>query len=58
LAAYRAERLVNCVVVTKRENQSLAHVSNWLDKFSPYIVTLMQVHEKLDKFEETESRGR
>lgn len=41
----------NCVVVTKNENQSLAHTSDWLAHFPPFIVSLMKVQRELDEFD-------
>lgn len=44
----------NCVVVTKQENQALAHCKDWLAKFSPHIISLMQVHRELDLLDKKE----
>ncbi len=47
----------NCVVVTKRENQALAHARQPFAKFSPLLVSLMQTHRELDEFDEKERRN-
>lgn len=47
----------NCVVVTKSENQALAHTKDWLAKFSPYMTSLMQVHRNLDAVDAEERRA-
>jgi hypothetical protein len=47
----------NCVVVTKQENQSLAHARQPFAKFSPLLISLMQTHRQLDEFDEKERRN-
>jgi hypothetical protein len=40
----------NCVVVTSKENQSLAHLrTTWLSKFPEMVVTLMETHRRLQE---------
>jgi hypothetical protein len=39
----------NCAVVTKAENNSIAHSKDWISKFDPRIVDLMEGHRSCEE---------